>query len=507
MSSVPGLDAGGAVLLGGAALVSAVASVYAAYRASKLPRIFNWILFGSFALMFISDALAFVPSFIPTDPYITPLIIYDFVLTLNIMASSIKTTCNLIRFDGVFRTILGGKIHYRSWMNRALVVFTILVTILAITMAWVVDIYPFYHGGIQAPGLPPQFQGGVTGSIPATIWVVLLDWIIAVMSLSVVRMLRSKWKVLREAMQGSSAEGSHVGENSRPVKVNNPATPFSQQSQQALLERSHSHTQRADSHFIGDPVTHLTHQMDNSQYRTSTASLKGATISDHAHLKFLPNKSSSSSLGSHSGSDLILPDRVSHFGAHQYTQPHFENNRYNVGADIYQPKSFSPPSNSPSNTYPPHQNLANPVWLQQPPPPMQYVAQHRQDPYPWASSHTPSQATETSAGNGQQPALPVPRTKTKRRGPMTYDDKSERGVRIIYLILSLQVALPICVMPFFFIFGGNLTASGITGIFVRIYNLIILEYMYTIGTVVKYTSKQAMMRGTSTSDSGIGVAK
>ncbi|KAI8801381.1 hypothetical protein BJ742DRAFT_837323 [Cladochytrium replicatum] len=366
MSSAPGLDAGGAALLSGALLVSTVGSVYAAYRASNLPRIFNWVLVGSFALMLTSDALAFVPSFIspdPHNPYYTSLVIYDFILTLNMLASSIKTTCNLIRFDGVFRTILGAKFHYRSWMNHALVVLTILITILSITLAWVVDIYPFYHGGIQAPGLPPQFQGGVTGSYPSTIWVTLLDWIIAVMSLTVVRMLRSKWKVLREAMPHSSAGGSHVGTDIRHVEVYSPGTPSSQQSQQALLERVDSHTHRGDSH------------------------------------------------------------------------------------------------------YPPRQNLPNPS------------------------------APISSGGNGQQQAPGVNLTKKKRGGPMTNDDKSERGVRIMYTILSLQVALPICVMPPFFIYGGgDLIASGVTGIFLRIYMLIVLEYMYTIGTVVKYTSKQAMKR-------------
>ncbi|KAI8803951.1 hypothetical protein BJ742DRAFT_468323 [Cladochytrium replicatum] len=524
----------GWVLLSGTVLVSALASVYAGYRASKLPKAFNWVLFASFAMMFTSDVLAFVPSFIPAEPKVPPLVIYDVVLSLNILATALKTECNLIRFDGVFHTILGGRFKYRTWMNYTVAVITAIIILGAVSLAWLIDMYPFFNNGVQLAGLPPQNQGGATGGAPATIWLVLVDMIIAAFSLSVVRMLRSRWQALRNRQtvrSGSSGFGPYSSSSglTSGTAVEVLASPVPNQSYPVDARQPGMIIAKTSSESLrGHALASLSSVGGNQPLanKTSTASLREnqvlATKSSATSLKeygaqFQPlnyKPSVSSITGSHTGPgqmNLVLqlgtspqPQQVQATltARSPPTSPFGTLLHHNPSYPPYMTPSTAAAANGwqgSAGNLPPTTNGwhgSSPI----------SPTQQNPDASPWAEPRSPvsPRSPKSSAEFGQRSngaSSRGRRTTKKNRGASVFDDRSERGVRIMYWILSLQLALPVCVMPFFFLFPGNLYVSGITGIFLRLYNLIILEFMYTIGTVVKYTSKQANMGGSTTSNS------
>ncbi|KAI8803950.1 hypothetical protein BJ742DRAFT_468322 [Cladochytrium replicatum] len=476
----------GWIVLSATALLSAFGSIYSAYRASRSPKAFNWVLFGSFALMFVSDMLAFMPSFLPREP-MTTTVVFNMVTSLNITATAIKTICNLIRFEGVFHSIITSttRIPYRTWMNRVLVAITCFIALSSIALLWIIDIYPFYNSGKQLPGLPPQFTGGRTGGVPAAIWIVTLDWLIAILSLAVVRMLRKKWGVIRQKQNVRStwtatadAEHTHV-QHSWPVfgKFNSEG-----------VNTSYTHS----SNFRDSGIPNVLFSTN------SAASLKAyPELQSYKH-PTMTYKISMSSMGSSSNNFHTGPPASRVYG--NPPSSIYQQNPYQQRSDnnVQQARSEydSQIGSIQPSLYPPSSTAG--VWA---PSPSSYPP-HELDEI---DAHPSKYSTEeTHVGSPSKKSwFGRKRSRSRRRTSTTNDERSERGVRIMYWILSLQVLLPICVMPFYFGIR-DLFVSAITSMFIRVYNLIILEYIYTIRSVVHYASRQAMIEGVSSTSNTDG---
>ncbi|KAI8803949.1 hypothetical protein BJ742DRAFT_857105 [Cladochytrium replicatum] len=571
----------GWVVIGVATTISAFGTLYSAYRASKEPKVFNWILSGSFALMFLSDVLGFVFALLPLNPaaFIRYLVIFDMALSLNILATAVKTICNLVRFEGVFHSILTTtRFPYRTWMNHALVAITTIITLFAITIAWVIDFYPYYHVGKQLTDLPAQFNGGVVAGGIASVWLVSVDLSIAILSLLVVRMLRKKWRTLKQrrnirsertagagrpstrfnwtalGMQRSYVDTPSNTQNSRLTNHGGLDSQLSQKSAASLREypelqsfklsmladnlpMKNELSSGADEEELVSTSTDVSTNESPSKWVFLNAKMPISTLFAQRQRTFeMPERSEPkfSPLGSiqpsiHEELSTSTSSGVSSRSSYPHPLIHVQKNS--------EPKFTQLGSIQPS-LYPPSTAISSGVSSRSSEPPLEIHMQRQSEPklaqpslYPpslvssaWGStksSYTPHQPTEVSVESTAanlpniettSANLPsgtneiVPSAKRTRFDghvqeslarvrtpvPTIYDDRSERGVRTMYWIFTFQILIPIIVVPFFLAYSANLFISGITTIFLRIYNLIILEYIYLIRTVVHYTSIQAM---------------
>ncbi|KAI8806803.1 hypothetical protein BJ742DRAFT_815371 [Cladochytrium replicatum] len=576
----------GWVVIGIATTISAFGTLYSAYRASREPKVFNWVLCGSFALMLMSDVLGFVFALLPKKPgsLIGYMVIFDMALSLNILATSVKTICNLVRFEGVFHSILTTtRFPYRTWMNHALVAFTTIITLFSIMIAWVIDFYPNDHGGSQLPGLPAQYKGGVTGGGIASVWLVSVDLTVSILSLSVVRMLRKKWRTLRQRWNvrsewttdasGSSMkfkwsslgklksylESTSSTEHSRNSDSANYGTQFSQtsvaslkaypelQSYKHFVLANHASMSNGSSleEYEDEPVATTptnTGSTSKSMFlntnlpilihfaqRQRTFQLQRRSEPRFSHSEYIqpsvypPLSTASSgvsSRSSHRNSDA-------HNQPQKKPEPQFSH-LGSVQPSLYPPSSTASPAASSKSSHP----LREPEKYD---PRISKLGSIQSTGHPSSlaassskSSYTPPQPTEINvetaysklATDGAQEISTSSPKRTRfnvldfekplriRKPAHTiYDDRSERGVRTMYWILTFQILIPLIVVPFFIGYSANLFISGITTIFLRIYNLIILEYIYLIRTVVHYTSMQAMIEEASTDNIGVGRSK
>ncbi|KAI8806804.1 hypothetical protein BJ742DRAFT_352537 [Cladochytrium replicatum] len=471
----------GWMILGVNASLSAFGSLYSAYRASRSPKAFNWVLFSAFALMFVSDMLAFIPSFLPRDPLIFTILL-NMVTSLNIISTAIKTVCNLIRFEGVFHSIITAttRFPYRTWMNRVLVALTCIIPLISVAILWIIDIYPYYNNGKQLGGLPPQFNGGRVGSVPATIWIVTLDWLIGLLSLAVVRMLRKKWGVIKQRQNVRSTWTATADAGHSNMQYSWPVFGKYSEGGNASFTRN--------SNFRDSGVPNVLFST------TSAASLKAyPELQSYKHPS-MTYKISMSSMDSSVDNfqagpppPRVYANPTSMYQQHPYQQ-RSQNNVQQARSEYDSQIGSIQPS-----LYPPSSTAG--VWAPSPssyPPPRRDVFADEPSSSKSSGQGAPDGSTSKRGLFGRKSN----QSRQRRRGSTTNDERSERGVRIMYWILSLQVLLPICVMPFYFGIR-DLFVSAVTSMFIRIYNLIILEYIYTIRSVVHYASRQAMIEGVS----------